>query len=490
VTMPSTEITDWTAGELSQAIHARQVSCREVMQAYLARIHRLNPVFNAVVNLAPDEVLLAQSDAFDQELQQGESRGWMHGMPQAIKDTGDAVGFPTTLGCTLLKDRRPVRDSVAVARMRAAGCIVIGKTNMPEFGLGSHTYNRLFGRTPNAWDPHVSAGGSSGGAAVALAQRLLPVADGSDFMGSLRNPAGWNHVYGMRPSQGRVPTGPGPDVWVGQLGTDGPMARNVADLHRLLVTQAGHDPRLPLSIDAPLDARPPAADPDALRGLRVGWLGDLGGHLAMEPGILGVCEQALARMTQAGAHVEARPLGFDAKRLWDCWLAWRSGLIGARVGALLGLPGARDQIKPEALWEVAQGQERSVTDFVRASECRTAFYQHLLSVFEQVDVLALPVAQTWPFALEMDWPSQIGTTPMDTYHRWMEVTIYATLAGLPAISVPAGFDPSGRWPMGLQLIGRPRGDDALLRIAAAYEATLGELARLRPREPSDSALLG
>ena len=199
------------------------------MQAYLARVHRLNPVFNALVNLAPDDQLLAQADAADAELARGHSRGWLHGVPQAIKDTGHALGFATTFGSPLLKDALPAQDGLMAARMKAAGCIVIAKTNMPELGLGSHTFNPLFGATPNAWDVAVSAGGSSGGAAVALAQRLLPVADGSDFMGSLRNPAGWNHIFGLRPSQGRVPMWPAADQWVAQMGTEGPMARTVAD---------------------------------------------------------------------------------------------------------------------------------------------------------------------------------------------------------------------------------------------------------------------
>ena len=245
----SNAITDWDASELSEQIHARKVSCTEVMQAYLARWTALNPRYKAIVNLAQADTLLAQAHACDAELARGHSRGWLHGIPQAIKDTGSALGFPCTLGSRLLAGNMPASDSIMAARMKAAGCIVVGKTNMPELGLGSHTFNELFGATPNAWDSAVSAGGSSGGAAVALAQRLLPVADGSDFMGSLRNPAGWNHVFGLRPSQGRVPYGPGADVWVDQLGTEGPMARSVRDLARLLSTQSGHDPRQPLSLE-------------------------------------------------------------------------------------------------------------------------------------------------------------------------------------------------------------------------------------------------
>ena len=484
---PDPAITDLDALALSRAIHAREVSCRSVMAAYLDRIHRLNPALNAIVNLAPDDTLLAQADACDAELAQGRSRGWMHGLPQAIKDTGHALGFPSTQGCTLLKDVMPTQDSLMTARMKAAGCIVVGKTNMPEFGLGSHTFNDLFGATPNAWDAGVTAGGSSGGAAVALAQRLLPVADGSDFMGSLRNPAAWAHIFGMRPSQGRVPFWPAADTWVAQLGTEGPMARTVADLAALLSTQAGADARTPLAIaEGPQQFTVPqgSAALDGLRGLRVGWLGDLQGHLAMEDGLLPVCDEALARLAAHGAIVEPTALGFSADALWQAWLVWRRALVGPKVAALLKQPGARAQIKPEALWEHRQSTTLGFLDFMAASEVRTAFYQHLLGLFDRFDVLALPATQVWPFPIGQRWPRSIAGRTMDTYHRWMEVTLYATFAGAPAISVPAGFHANGRWPAGLQLIGKPQGDAALLRAAAGYEAASAPLLARRPAEPA------
>ena len=484
---PEPTITDLDALALSRAIHAREVSCRSVMAAYLDRIHRLNPALNAIVNLAPDATLLAQADACDAELAQGRSRGWMHGLPQAIKDTGHALGFPSTLGCTLLKDVMPTQDSLMTARMKAAGCIVVGKTNMPEFGLGSHTFNDLFGATPNAWDAGVTAGGSSGGAAVALAQRLLPVADGSDFMGSLRNPAAWAHIFGMRPSQGRVPFWPAADTWVAQLGTEGPMARTVADLAALLSTQAGADPRTPLAIaEGPQQFTVPQGQAalDGLRGLRVGWLGDLQGHLAMEDGLLPVCEQALGRLATHGAIVTPTPLGFSADALWQAWLVWRRALVGPKVAALLKQPGAREHIKTEALWEHRQSTTLGFLDFMAASEVRTAFYQHLLGLFDRFDVLALPATQVWPFPIGQRWPRSIAGRTMDTYHRWMEVTLYATFAGAPAISVPAGFHTNGRWPAGLQLIGKPQGDAALLRAAAGYEAASAPLLAQRPAEPA------
>ena len=351
------ELTALDASALSAAIHARDVSCRELMQATLQRIHALNPRVNAIVGLADDEPLLKQADAHDALLARGQSMGWMHGLPQAIKDTGNAVGFASTFGSPLLADVMPAADSLYVQRMKAAGCIVIGKTNMPEFGLGSHSYNPLFGTTRNAWDEAVSAGGSSGGAAVALALRLLPVADGSDFMGSLRNPAGWNHVIGLRPSQGRVPGWPRPELFVSQLATDGPMGRSVRDVARLLSTQSGHDPRVPLSISGPVPDFVPPPDAGA-RGLRIGWLGDLGGHLAMEDGVLAVCEQALARLQGGGAAVEPAGLGFDLDALWQAWLLWRRALVAPLVAAALARPGAtRERVKPEALWELDQAAD-------------------------------------------------------------------------------------------------------------------------------------
>jgi amidase len=475
------DITALDALALSAAIHAQRISCREVMRAYLDRIARVNPHVNAIVNLAAEDTLLAQADACDAELARGRSRGWLHGVPQAIKDTGHATGFPTTYGSPLLKDAVAAYDGLMTARMKAAGCIVIGKTNMPEFGLGSHTFNELFGATRNAWDAAVSAGGSSGGSAVALAQRLLPVADGSDFMGSLRNPAAWNHVFGLRPSQGRVPFWPSGDVWIGQLGTEGPMARTVADLAALLATQAGADARSPLALDTPFEAPAFDGSADALRGVRIGWLGDLGGHLALEDGIAALCERALQRCESAGAHVEATPPGFDPAVVWRAWLVWRRALVAPRIAPLLARgPQARAQIKPEALWEHDQAQGTPLMDLMRASETRSLFYQQLLALFGRFDVLALPATQVWPFPVEQRWPQQIAGRAMDTYHRWMEATIYATFAGLPAISVPAGFHANGRWPGGLQLIGGPQGDAALLRVAAAYEATCAPLLARRP----------
>ncbi len=472
------DLTELSASALSAAIHAGQVSCRELMQATLARIALVNPAHNAIVSLRDGDELLREADARDAELARGASRGWMHGLPQAIKDMAPTAGLRTTLGSPLLRDNLPAHDGLMVQRMKAAGCLVIGKTNTPEFGLGSHTFNEVFGVTRNAFDITKSAGGSSGGAAVALATRMLAVADGSDFMGSLRNPAGWNNVFGLRPSQGRVPLWPAPDVWVTQLGTEGPMGRHVEDVARLLDVQAGPDARVPLSLAGHTSFA------DGLEGLdcrrvRVGWLGDLDGYLPMEAGILDVCGEALNRLQAQGCAIEPTALGQSPEAVWQAWLVWRRWLVAGRIAPFLLKPANRALIKPEALWEHDQAAGLTGAQTLQASAQRSAFYQHLLTLFERFDVLALPSAQVWPFDAALRWPTHINGREMDTYHRWMEVVIYATFAGLPCISVPAGFGAAGL-PMGLQLIGRPQGDAALLRLARAYENAAHEVLDVRP----------
>jgi amidase len=474
-------ITELSAHALSRAIHAREISCREVMQAYLQRIDALNPVYNALVSLQDPESVLQQSDARDAQLARGQSMGWMHGMPQAIKDLANSTGIATTLGSPLMRSFVPQQDGLMVQRMKAAGCIVVGKSNTPEFGLGSHTFNEVFGLTRNAFDATRSAGGSSGGAAVALALRLLPVADGSDFMGSLRNPAGWNNVFGLRPSQGRVPMWPATDVWVSQLGTEGPMGRTAQDVAQLLAVQAGFDARVPLSLADGADFTQPLDGLDCAK-LKIGWLADLDGYLPMESGILGVCEQGLRRLESLGCAVQPLQLGTAPEPVWQAWLVWRRALVASRIAPFLLHPKNRELIKPEALWEFDQAAQLSGTDFLRASVQRTAFYQHLLTLFETHDFLALPVSQVWPFDAAERWPSQINGVAMDSYHRWMEVVIYATFAGLPCISVPVGFDERGL-PMGMQLIGKPRGDFELLQLAHAYEQAAQDVLTCRPALP-------
>ena len=471
------QIIDLTASELSLAIHQKSVSCLEVMQAYLSRIEASNPTYNAIVNLIDHSKLLEQAKLKDLQLSKGESMGWMHGMPIAIKDLAHTAGIKSTMGSRILKDFVPSTDGLMVARIKSAGAVVIGKTNTPEFGLGSHTFNDLFGVTCNAYDPSKSAGGSSGGAAVALAQKMLPIADGSDFMGSLRNPAGWNNVFGMRPSCGRVPMYPSNDVYLSTLSTEGPMARNVIDLAALLETQSGPDPRTPYALSDCEGLKNLATSLETSPQLiRVGWLGDLNGYLPLETGILEICEKALYSFEsrQPVVRIQAVAPLFNPDQVWQAWRVWRSTLMGARLGPYLLKPENVALMKPEALWEFEQSKGIEAKSLVQASVQRTAFYEIMLEHFKHHDVLALPVAQVWPFDKSWRWPKQIntarGAVTMDTYHRWMEVVIYATFAGLPCISVPAGFNEAGL-PMGLQLIGKPRGDRELLQIAYKYAKT-------------------
>ncbi len=471
-------VLELSATELSQRIHAREISCRELMIATIAQIDALNPVFNAIVTRVETQLLLAQAEQYDRDIDAGYSRGWMHGFPMAIKDLCATAGVRTTKGSPLLADNLPTVDDLMVQRMKASGGILIGKSNTPEFGLGSHTYNPVFGITRNAYDPTRSAGGSSGGAAVALALRMLPVADGSDMMGSLRNPAAFNNLFGLRPSLGRVPAWPKPDVWVSQLGTEGPMGRRVEDVARLLTVQAGRDDRAPLS-------QAGSWPPDGLdlsiqlQQVRIGWLGDIDGYLPMEDGILTTCEGALARLADDGCQVSRVKPGFSPEQVWQTWLTWRRWLVAATLRDYWHDPSKRALLKPAAQWEAEQGELLSARDVYDASVARSKFFAQISQRFEHYDYLALPSAQVWPFDATWDWPKSIGARQMDTYHRWMEVVIYATLAGLPAISVPAGFDRSGL-PMGMQLIGRPQADLAVLQIAAAYELRATDILARRP----------
>lgn len=463
---------------LSEAIRRRKLSCIEAMDAFLARIDRLNPSVNAIVSRRDPDACRAEARLADAELARGMWRGPLHGLPQAPKDLADAVGLPTTQGFRPFADFRPEQDSIIVERARRAGAILVGKTNSPEFGLGSHTYNRVFGPTRNAFDQARSAGGSSGGAAVALALDMLPGADGSDMMGSLRNPAGWNGVFGLRPSFGRVPAGPMKDLFFAQLGTEGPMGRTVRELALLLSIQAGPDLRVPLSI--PEDPAVFSGDLSGdCGGLRVGWLGDFGGYLPTEPGLLDQCAKALKVLEDLGCRVEEALPDFDLDALWRCWITLRGFLVAGNLRAIYDNPAHRAEMKPEAIWEVEQSLALDARAVYAASQTRSAWHRALSRLFERFDFLVLPSAQVFPFEVDRPWPQAIAGRAMDTYHRWMEVVIGPTLAGLPALAVPAGFGPGGL-PIGLQIVGPVRADLGALKLGQAYEEGSVHLRRRSP----------
>ncbi|MEM6709920.1 MAG: amidase [Pseudomonadota bacterium] len=473
----SQDLTRLSALGLSATIHRRDVSCREVLDAYLTQIERFNPTINAIVSQAPTEHLQKLADDRDAELRRGRSRGWMHGMPVAVKDLADAVGFPTTAGSPLFVKDLPKADSIHVARMRAAGAVFIGKTNVPEFGLGSQSYNRVFGTTGNAYDATLTAGGSSGGAAAALALGMVPVADGSDFMGSLRNPAAFNNVIGFRPTPGLVPLG---DDFIEELACNGPMGRTVSDAARLLATLAGADPRSPASFPSQPDRYNAPLTRD-WQGTRIAWLGDLNGYLPMETGLLDHCGKAIDGFETLGCTVDAVLPDYAPERLWKTWLTFRHWLTRAWAKPLLDNPTTRAQLKPELVWECEGGAALTGDDIAAASKDRAAWYAALLTLFERYDALVLPTTQVYPFAKTEHWPKAIGTRSMDTYHRWMEVVTPGTLAGCPVLNLSVGLGANGL-PAGIQLIGRRYADLELLQLGFAYEqATRYNLDRRPPQ---------
>jgi len=470
------EIVSLDATTLVAAIRDRRLSCAEIMAAYLDHIDRINPHVNAIVALQDRANLLAQAHERDVQLTRGESIGVLHGVPLAIKDLQPVKGIRTTEGSPIFRDFVPASDSLMVARLRQAGAIFIGKTNTPEFGLGSHTYNPIYGPTRNAFEPSRSAGGSSGGAAVSLALRMLAVADGSDFGGSLRNPAGWNNVFGFRTSIGRVPAETR-DGWLPSMSVSGPMARNVRDLALLLSVQAGYDARAPLSLDG--DGSIFRGEfPSDCRGKRIAWGGDLGGHAPCERGVLPLCETALASLESLGCHIEPALPDYDLEAVWRAVVTLRAWQVGGELLPHYRDPKRRALLKPEAVYEIETGLALSAADITAASVVRTEWYQAMRRLFERYDYFVLPTAQVFPFALELHWPDRIGGRPMQTYHEWMKAQLLVTMSGCPSLAVPAGFS-SEALPMGIQFVAPNRCELQCLQLARAYEqAAAGTLARL------------
>lgn len=456
--------------ELSNAIHSRDISCKEVIADYLAHISLLNPIVNAIVSLRDTDDLLAEATQLDRELAKGQSRGWLHGIPQAIKDLSSTAGIRTTLGSPLMANQIPDTDTIMVSRIKRDGAIIIGKTNTPEFGLGSQTFNTVFGATRNAYHPHLTAGGSSGGAAVALALRMLPVADGSDMMGSLRNPAAYQNLYGLRPTFGRIPSVSAPDLFGHQLSTEGPMARNIEDLRGLLVTQSGHDPRVPLSITDSLTNLSGSLNA-CQHGKRIAWLGDWQGELPLEPGVLELCENAVKQFEQIGCTIEQPDMPMSMESLWESWLTLRQWAISGNLVDTYQAPEKRRLLKPEAQWEIEQGLALSALDVHKANVTRSQWYTELNKLFLHYDYVMLPSAQCFPFPVTTQWPSEIAGKPMDTYHRWMQIVIPGSLSGCPVLNVPAGFNDNDL-PMGIQVIAPHRAELALLQLGQAYQSIL------------------
>jgi amidase len=447
------------------------------MTAYLDHIEILNPRVNAIVALQDREGLARQARERDDQLARGDYLGPLHGFPHAVKDLQPVKGLRFTQGSPIFKDLIAPADGLMVERLRAAGVIFIGKTNTPEFGLGSHTYNPVYGVTRNAYDPGKSAGGSSGGAAVALALRMLPLADGSDYGGSLRNPAGWNNVFGFRTSIGRVPVHVRED-WLPSMGVTGPMARRVEDLALLLSVQAGYDPRAPLSMESGGGQFLGSLAAD-VRGRRIAWAGDFGGFAPYEAGVLETCRHALNSFESLGCVVEEAFPSFALDKTWAAFMRLRSWQTGSALLPLYKDPARRALLKPEAQFEIEQGQALSAYDVFAESVVRSDWSQAVRRFFERYDYLIVPTAQVYPFDADLRWPREIAGQAMATYHEWMKAVCLVTMSGCPALAVPAGFGPQGL-PIGLQIIAPVHGERACLELALAYEAATQWTAKRPP----------
>jgi len=448
----------------AEAVRRRDISARELLELHLSRIAERNEQLNAIVSL-DEERARAGAAAADQHLARGGRIGPLHGLPYAAKDTHAVAGWRTTYGSPLFADHVPDVDDLIVERIRHAGAVLVGKTNVPEFAAGSHTFNRVFGTTRNPVDPSRSAGGSSGGAACALAAGMVPLAEGSDMGGSLRNPASFCGVVGLRPSLGRVPTWPAANQWE-TTSVGGPIGRTVGDVALLLSVIAGPDPRVPLALGDPggMFAGPLAG---SLAGLRVGYSVDLGGAFTVDPQVATLLEGAGRLMVRWGASVfDAHP---DLTGADDTFRTLRAWHFQASFGDLLRRH--PDDIKPTLADNIRAGEGLTGADVARAFERRTTLAESMRRFFQQYDVLVLPTSQVPPFPADQEYPAEIAGRPMETYLDWMRSAYLITVTGCPAISVPGGRTPDGL-PVGIQLVAPHGQDRRLLEIAAAFEAAV------------------
>ncbi|HEX7235569.1 MAG TPA: amidase [Gammaproteobacteria bacterium] len=465
-----------SARELAARLASRELSAVEVMRAFLAQIERVNSQVNAIVTLRPSAELLAEAAAADRKLAAGETVGPLHGLPIAIKDLSLTRGLRTTFGSTLYRNFVPASDDLYVERVRRAGAIVIGKTNTPEFGAGSQTFNALFGATRNPYDTTKTCGGSSGGAAVALACGMLPLADGTDLGGSLRNPASYCNVVGFRPSPGRVPrlnvratamdggsaANAGSNLRRDTLGVHGPMARSVDDLALLLSVMAGPDARDPLSLPEAGAAFRDVPERN-FAGVRVAWSERLGRY-PVEPAVTAICNAARPMFAALGCDVvDGEP---DLGGVDELFQTLRAEGYAAALRS--DFERGRAQLKDTVAWNVEQGLKLTPADLERAARAQAALDARVAAFFAAHDFLVLPTVQLLPFPVEVEWPREIEGVAMHTYIDWMATCYAISCLGSPALSVPCGFSPGGL-PVGLQIVGRRGRDADVLAIARAFE---------------------
>jgi amidase len=459
-----------TAVELVSLVRQREVSVVEVLAAHLQQIERVNPQVNAICTLEA-EMAMEQAERVDKYLARGANLGPLCSLPIAIKDLVDTKAIRTTYGSPIYADWMPGQDALFVQRLKAAGAIVIGKTNTSEFGAGSHTFNPVFGVTRNPYELSRTSGGSSGGGATALASGMVPIADGSDLGGSVRNPPNFNNVVGLRPSPGRIPRYPSEQPW-NTLSVLGPMARTVQDTALLLSVMAGPDPRDPISISESPERFMEPLDRD-WKGCRIAWSPDLG-QFPVQRAVIDVIQDALPRFTELGCTIEeAHPDFSGAANIFQVLRAH-----GFAYGLAGDLEKHRQMMKDTIIWNIEQGLKLTAQEVARAQAQRGALYQRTRRFFERYDFLLLPVSQVVPFPIEEEWVREINGIEMKTYVDWMQSCSFITLTGHPAMSVPCGFTPDGL-PVGIQIVGRYRGEAELLQFAHAFEKT-ANLVELRP----------
>jgi amidase len=459
-----------SATEQSELIRSKKISATQLIQAHLDQIERLNPTLNAIVTLTAESAM-AEAASADKKMAANEVVGVLHGLPVAHKDLFLTKGVRTTFGSLAFKDFVPDVDSLPVERLKKAGGISLGKTNTPEFGAGSQTFNAIFGSTPNPYDLTKTCGGSSGGGAVALASGMISIADGTDLGGSLRNPASFCNLVGIRPSVGRVPSWPESLGWY-TMSVPGPMARTVQDVALAMAAMSGPDDRSPISLEAPgeMFLNPLAR---SFKGCKIAFSANLGG-LPVEPEVAKVIESTRAVFQDLGCEViNDEPNISEADEIFMLWRAWRTEL---RITPLL--KEHRAQIKDTVIWNAEQGLPITGPQLVRAEAKRTELYHRMREFFKKYDFLVLPVSQVAPFSIDQEYPAEINGVKMNTYIDWQKSAYHISAMGNPAISVPAGFT-SDHLPVGIQIVGRHRDDFGILQLAYAFEQKT-QFAQRRP----------
>ena len=451
------------ATELHRLYRQRKTSPLEVMRAVLERVDAVNPKLNAIVTLEREPALKAARTA-TAALTRGKKLSPLHGVPVTIKDLTHTKGIRTTWGSKVFEHNVPDEDSLIVERLKAAGAIILGKTNTPEFGAGGNTFNAVFGATRNPWNPALTCGGSSGGAAVALATGMGPIAQGSDTGGSLRTPAAFCGVVGFRTSPGLVPYYPKALGW-DSIGVTGPMARTVADTALMLSVIAGPDDRSPISYDADTAAFPRAVKSPSIKGWHVAWTPDLSGLIPVDGEVAQVAERATRVFRSLGAKVESACCDFS--EINDIVLGTRGlAMVASHADKLAKW---KDQMQKGLVWNIEQGLRLTPEEIARAEVLRTTLWHRVRTFMETRELLILPTVAVPPFPVEQPYPTEINGKPLDNYTQWFFLTYGITLTGLPVISVPCGFTKSGL-PVGLQIVGRRRQEAMVLRAAAAFEA--------------------